>query len=146
MKLTNIIEFYELGTRYQKAVYLDALSDIITIAEKLKLHARKLEDDIKSTLIKYGYAEIKINTVFNPPWTTDWITDHAKDKLREYGIVPPEHSTIDKSWLTGKTKALACPRCKSKNTALVSQFGSTSCKALYKCLDCLEPFDYLKCI
>ena len=107
---------------------------------------KQMEDDIHTTLKKYGFKEVKINTVFNPPWTTDWITDHAKEKLRAYGIVPPEHTTVDKSWLTGRSKILACPRCKSTNTTLVSQFGSTSCKALYKCNDCLEPFDYLKCI
>lgn len=107
---------------------------------------KQMEDDIKSTLRKNGFEKIKITTVYSPPWTTDWLSEHAKDKLRAYGIAPPEHSTQDKSWLSGKTKIVHCPRCKSPHTKLISQFGSTACKALYQCEECLEPFDYFKCI
>lgn len=107
---------------------------------------KQIEDDVRKKLQENGFINIKINTVFSPPWTTDWITPEAKEKLRKYGIAPPEHSSIDKSWLTGKPKIVACPRCKSQNTKLISQFGSTACKALYQCQDCLEPFDYFKCI
>ena len=107
---------------------------------------KQIEDDVRKKLSENGFTNITINTIFSPPWTTDWITTEAKEKLRQYGIAPPEHSTEDKSWLTGKTKTIACPRCKSQNTKLVSQFGSTACKALYQCQDCLEPFDYFKCI
>lgn len=107
---------------------------------------KQIEDDVKKKLKENGFENIKINTVFSPPWTTDWITPEAKEKLRLYGIAPPEHTTEDKSWLTGKHKSISCPRCKSTNTKLISQFGSTACKALYQCQDCLEPFDYFKCI
>jgi len=107
---------------------------------------KQIEDDVRKKLSDNGITNITINTIFSPPWTTDWITPEAKEKLRKYGIAPPEHTTEDKSWLTGKTKTIACPRCKSQNTKLISQFGSTACKALYQCLDCLEPFDYFKCI
>ena len=107
---------------------------------------KQIEDDVRKKLSENGFTNITINTIFSPPWTTDWITSEAKEKLRKYGIAPPEHSTEDKSWLTGKTKTIACPRCKSQNTKLISQFGSTACKALYQCQDCLEPFDYFKCI
>lgn len=107
---------------------------------------KQIEDDIRKKLKENGFNNIKINTVFSPPWTTDWITPEAKEKLRQYGIAPPEHSTVDKSWLTGKPKTVSCPRCKSTNTKLISQFGSTACKALYQCQDCMEPFDYFKCI
>ncbi len=107
---------------------------------------KQIEDDVRKKLTENGFVNITINTVFSPPWTTDWITPEAKEKLRAYGIAPPEHSTEDKSWLTGKIKSIACPRCKSQNTKLISQFGSTACKALYQCQDCLEPFDYFKCI
>ena len=103
---------------------------------------KQIEDDVRKKLTENGFVNISINTIFSPPWTTDCITPEAKEKLRKYGIAPPEHSTEDKSWLTGKTKAIACPRCKSQNTKLISQFGSTACKALYQCQDCLEPFDY----
>lgn len=107
---------------------------------------KQIEDDVRKKLSENGFKNITINTIFSPPWTTDWITPEAKEKLRIYGIAPPEHSTEDKSWLTGKTKTIACPRCKSQNTKLISQFGSTACKALYQCQDCLDPFDYFKCI
>ena len=107
---------------------------------------KQIEDDVKAVLKKEGFDQVTVKTVFDPPWTTDWIPDAAKEKLRQYGIAPPEHTTQDKSWLTGKTKTVLCPRCKSANTQLISQFGSTACKALYQCKDCLEPFDYFKCI
>ena len=107
---------------------------------------QQIEADVRKKLTEHGFTSISIQTIFSPPWTTDWITPHAKEKLRQYGIAPPETTTEDKSWLTGKTKQIACPRCKSTNTKLISQFGSTACKALYQCNDCLEPFDYFKCI
>ncbi len=107
---------------------------------------QQMEDDIKAVLKQNGISAIKITTVYSPAWTTDWIPEEAKEKLRIYGIAPPEKTTEDKSWLTGKSKIILCPRCKSKNTKLISQFGSTACKALYQCQDCLEPFDYFKCI
>ncbi len=107
---------------------------------------KQIEDDVRKKLSENGFTTIDIKTIFSPPWTTDWITPEAKEKLRKYGIAPPENSTEDKSWLTGKVKNIACPRCKSLNTKLISQFGSTACKALYQCQDCQEPFDYFKCI
>jgi len=107
---------------------------------------KQIEDDVRKKLAEHGFTQIKISTVFSPPWTTDWITPEAKQRLNTYGIAPPEHTTEDKSWLTGKEKIITCPRCSSKHTKLISQFGSTACKALYQCQDCLEPFDYFKCI
>lgn len=107
---------------------------------------KQIEDDIRAKLSENGFNQVNINTIYSPPWTTDWITEEAKEKLRAYGIAPPEHTTQDKSWITGIEKTVVCPRCKSKNTKLISQFGSTACKALYQCQDCLEPFDYFKCI
>jgi len=107
---------------------------------------KQMEDDIVATLKKMGIENITIKMVYSPPWTTDWLSDDAKERLREYGIAPPQESTGDKSFITGKTKQIKCPRCGSLDTVLVSQFGSTACKALYKCKDCLEPFDYFKCI
>jgi ring-1,2-phenylacetyl-CoA epoxidase subunit PaaD len=107
---------------------------------------KQMEDDIGRKLRAAGFEEVKIKTVYSPPWTTDWLSEEAKLKLQKYGIAPPEEKTTDKSFLTGKHKDVTCPRCKSKNTVMVSQFGSTACKALYKCGDCLEVFDYFKCI
>ncbi len=107
---------------------------------------KQMEDDIINTLKAKGIEQVKIKTVYTPAWTTDWISPDAKEKLRKYGIAPPQESTTDKSFITGKTKQIKCPRCGSLHTEMVSQFGSTACKALYKCKDCLEPFDYFKCI
>ncbi len=107
---------------------------------------KQMEADVKKKLVEKGFEEVKITTIFHPAWTTDWMSADARQKLQDYGIAPPEESTSDKSFLTNKPKFITCPRCKSKNTVMVSQFGSTACKALYKCNECLEAFDYFKCI
>ncbi len=107
---------------------------------------KQMEDDVRNKLLELGFDDIKLSIIYNPPWTTDWLSAEAKLKLQKYGIAPPEESTTDKSFLTGKKKNITCPHCKSTNTVMVSQFGSTACKALYKCNDCLEAFDYFKCI
>ncbi len=104
-----------------------------------------IEDDIKSALSEAGY-NVDVKTVLDPPWTTEWMSENGKKKLEEYGIAPPNTETSDKRTLFGKAPEVRCPHCKSMNTNLVSQFGSTPCKSLYKCTDCLEPFDYFKCI
>lgn len=98
----------------------------------------------KLELLKVKSYEIKMQ--FDPAWTTDWITEEAKEKLRNYGIAPPAHKTKDKNILLGKKQRVECPRCKTKETELVSQFGSTACKAMYRCISCLEPFEYFKCL
>lgn len=98
---------------------------------------------IKVALIKEGFPTAKVIRQISPAWTTDWMTDAGKDKLKSYGIAPPSGKTFDKNYL--ENLVVECPLCRSKNTKLISQFGSTSCKALYQCNDCLEPFDYFKC-
>ncbi len=103
-----------------------------------------IEINIRATLQEQGYDNVKVTTVLSPAWTTDWMTKAGKQKLKEYGIAPPVGS-VDKSALFGDEKIVPCPLCGSENTRMVSQFGSTACKSLYKCNDCLEPFDYFKC-
>lgn len=83
--------------------------------------------------------------MLTPAWTTDWITDEGKEKLRAFGIAPPVGSSSKMS-LLGESEVLTCPHCGSQDTERVSEFGSTACKALYRCKECLEPFDYFKCI
>ena len=107
--------------------------------------------DIKLKLIEEGFKKIKITYTLSPPWTTDWMTESGKQKLKQYGIAPPQHisgsenkSRIDKL-LFEEDEHIECPHCNSTNTRLLSEFGSTACKALHKCLDCKEPFDYFKC-
>ena len=93
--------------------------------------------DIKLKLIEHGYKKIKITSVLSPAWTTDWMSEDGKRKLKEYGIAPPHRSD--------RVDIVICPQCHSNNTKLMSQFGSTACKALYQCNNCKEPFDYFKC-
>lgn len=88
---------------------------------------------------------VKVVTVLSPAWTTDWLSEEGRIKLKKYGIAPPEHE-VDKSVLFADPVVVPCPLCHSKNTRMVSQFGSTACKAHYQCNDCLEPFDYFKCL
>ena len=99
--------------------------------------------NIRMALIKEGFSSIKISQQLSPAWTTDWMSESGKDKLKSYGIAPPAAKTFDKNYL--ENLVVECPLCHSKNTRLISQFGSTSCKALYQCNDCKEPFDYFKC-
>jgi len=95
--------------------------------------------DIRMTLATLGFKKIKITQSLTPAWTTDWMSEAGKRKLQEYGIAPP-----DKRFSIPKD-GVECPLCHSQNTKLVSEFGSTACKALYQCNDCKEPFDYFKC-
>ena len=99
--------------------------------------------NIRIALLQNGYTNIKITQQLSPAWTTDWMTEEGKEKLKAYGIAPPVGKAIDEKYL--QQLKVECPQCHSKNTILLSQFGSTACKALYQCLDCKEPFDYFKC-
>ncbi|MFT4663221.1 MAG: ring-1,2-phenylacetyl-CoA epoxidase subunit PaaD [Polaribacter sp.] len=103
-----------------------------------------IEVNIKSALQSAGYNNILVTTVLAPAWTTDWLTEEGKRKLKAYGIAPPI-GTVNKAALLGEEANIECPQCGSTNTKIISQFGSTACKSLFKCLDCLEPFDYFKC-
>lgn len=103
-----------------------------------------IEVNIKAALQKEGIDSFDVKTVLHPPWTTDWITEEGKIKLKEYGITPPQGSA-DKRLISGDFDDIPCPRCESTNTEMISQFGSTACKSLFRCKDCLEPFDYFKC-
>ena len=110
--------------------------------------------DIETALTGKGLDKVKLERRLSPAWTTDWISAEGREKLRDYGIAPPIDGTaadgvlmkrIDR--LSGRSNlTIACPRCGSTNTEKISQFGSTPCKASYRCTDCLEPFDYFKCI
>lgn len=103
-----------------------------------------IEQSVIDALSDRGIENIRIARSLSPPWTTDWITDEGREKLREYGIAPPEKAASKRALLGGRE--IACPRCESVKTALISEFGSTACKASYRCEDCLEPFEYFKCI
>lgn len=104
-----------------------------------------IEHSIIDLLRARGIANVRLRRVLSPPWTTDWITDEGRAKLLVYGIAPPATAAGKREILGTKLK-IACPQCKSLETTQVSEFGSTPCKASYKCRDCLEPFEYFKCI
>jgi ring-1,2-phenylacetyl-CoA epoxidase subunit PaaD len=94
---------------------------------------------IRIALLENGYSDIHIEQVLSPPWTTDWMTAAGKEKLKTYGIAAPDKK------FTIPADGVECPQCNTHNTRLISAFGSTACKALYQCNECLEPFDYFKC-
>ncbi|UUX50301.1 phenylacetate-CoA oxygenase subunit PaaJ [Nisaea acidiphila] len=105
-----------------------------------------IEMMVRDAALKEGFAEVEVKTVLAPAWTTDWLSEAGREKLRGIGIAPPAESSTSKQSLLGIDPVVACPRCGSENTEILSQFGSTACKALYRCTDCAEPFDYFKCI
>ncbi|WP_109302650.1 1,2-phenylacetyl-CoA epoxidase subunit PaaD [Aquimarina sp. AU474] len=102
-------------------------------------------EDIVEAFAKEN-IEAKVSLVLSPAWTTDWITPRGRESLEEYGIAAPLEENADKEALLNNKRIVKCTNCGSVNTKLVSQFGSTACKALFKCEDCLEPFDYFKCL
>jgi ring-1,2-phenylacetyl-CoA epoxidase subunit PaaD len=99
--------------------------------------------EIELALERAGFRRPKVRTVLSPAWTTDWMSEEGRRKLRAYGVAPPQASSSRRA-LFGE-QAVACPQCGSDNTELLSEFGSTSCKALWRCKACREPFDYFKC-
>ncbi|WP_440638502.1 1,2-phenylacetyl-CoA epoxidase subunit PaaD [Bradyrhizobium sp. PUT101] len=99
--------------------------------------------EIEIALERAGFHHPKVRTVLSPAWTTDWMSEEGRRKLRAYGIAPPQASSSRRT-LFGE-QAIACPQCGSDKTELLSEFGSTSCKALWRCKACREPFDYFKC-
>jgi ring-1,2-phenylacetyl-CoA epoxidase subunit PaaD len=102
--------------------------------------------EIVLMLAKYGYDQVRVTQTLSPAWTTDWMTEQGKDKLKAYGIAPPSpRQMVCASTRFHEQEAICCPRCNSYDTHLISQFGSTPCKALYRCNHCREPFDYFKC-
>jgi ring-1,2-phenylacetyl-CoA epoxidase subunit PaaD len=102
-------------------------------------------DDIKKALREKG-IESKINLILSPAWTTDWITPKGRLALEQYGIAAPLEPEADIEALLGNKKIVKCPQCGSQHTKMISQFGSTACKAFFQCQDCREPFDYFKCL
>lgn len=117
--------FVELAPTYSGCPALD----VIPILAKMKL-------------MEAGWEDVRVEMKLTPPWSTDWISESGKEKLSQFGIAPPDRPS-GKPDNEGRPKQ--CPQCGSTDTLLISSFGSTPCKAAYKCLTCLEPFDYFKC-
>jgi ring-1,2-phenylacetyl-CoA epoxidase subunit PaaD len=127
-KISDGIVVVEITPTYSGCPAMDVIGDDITSAFKAK-----------------GY-EAKVELILSPAWTTDWITAKGRTALEKYGIASPLDAIADKEALLGNKKVVKCPQCGSLNTKLVSQFGSTACKAFFQCEACLEPFDYFKCL
>jgi ring-1,2-phenylacetyl-CoA epoxidase subunit PaaD len=105
-----------------------------------------IRTNIRMALLEKGFSDVRIITVLSPAWTTDWMSEAGKQKLEAYGIAPPMPTqTVCRLAMFSREEAIQCPHCHSYHTTMISEFGSTACKALYRCEDCKEPFDYFKC-
>jgi ring-1,2-phenylacetyl-CoA epoxidase subunit PaaD len=105
-----------------------------------------IEQSVQRALARAGFDDVRLERVLSPPWTTRWISQAGRQKLLNYGIAPPAEEHDSKRALLGEDRPRRCPHCRSEHTERVSEFGSTPCKALYRCIDCREPFEYFKCI
>ena len=142
-----VLSVFDLGVIRKVEIIEDTISITITPTYSGCPAMYTIEADIKQKLNENGFEKIEINTTLSPPWTTDWINPEALQKLEDYGISPPVKGTADKGELfNSEPKNIRCPQCKSIDTKVINMFGSTACKALYKCNNCLEPFEYFKCI
>ena len=140
-----VLTVVDLGVVRSVSVKNNSIHIIITPTYSGCPAMKVIEEDILSLLKEHGHENVSIELVLAPAWTTDWISEKGRKNLKEYGIAPPADE-VDKSVLFAEPPVIQCPICDSKNTKMVSQFGSTACKAHYQCKDCLEPFDYFKCL
>lgn len=146
-----VITLHELGILRDVREGSDGVEVVITPTYSGCPAMEQIHDDIISTLAARGLTA-KVVTQLYPAWTTDWMDEVGKEKLRAYGIAPPQQrcsqtqvvNFMPKNAHIAQDDEVACPHCGSENTVVSSYFGSTACKALYKCLDCQEPFDYFK--
>jgi ring-1,2-phenylacetyl-CoA epoxidase subunit PaaD len=147
-----VVSLRELGILRAVREGPDGLEVVITPTYSGCPAMGQIEDDVKAALASSGLHG-RVVTQLAPAWTTDWMTEAAREKLRAYGIAPPHACASEKSGSANvvqfaargaKAEVVNCPQCGSANTTETSHFGSTACKALYRCLDCMEPFDYFK--
>lgn len=140
-----VLTINDLGIIREVKVHPDELIEVVITPTYTGCPAmHTIEVNIRAALQEQGFDKVKVTTVLSPAWTTDWLSEDGKRKLKEYGIAPPIGSA-NKNSLLGEESEIPCPCCSSTNTRMVSQFGSTACKALFQCRECLEPFDYFKC-
>ena len=145
-----VISVVDLGI--VRAVRLEGEACVVTITPTYSgcPAMQVIADSVSAALNAHGIEDVRIESRLSPAWTTDWMSEAGKAALKGYGIAPPVQQAIDISGLHAGIRRraapdVACPHCGSPHTQLTSEFGSTPCKALYKCLDCREPFDYFKC-
>jgi len=140
-----VLSVVDLGVARQVEVNEQSITITITPTYSGCPAMKTMEDDIRKKLSDHHIENVTINTVLSPAWTTDWLSEKGRIKLKEYGIAPPEHE-VDKSVLFSEPTKVPCPKCGAIDTRMVSQFGSTACKAHYQCNTCKEPYDYFKCL
>ena len=140
-----VLSVVDLGVARQVEVNEQSITITITPTYSGCPAMKTMEDDIRKKLSDHHIENVTINTVLSPAWTTDWLSENGRRKLKEYGIAPPENE-VDKSVLFSEPTKVPCPKCGSTDTRMVSQFGSTACKAHYQCNTCKEPYDYFKCL
>ncbi|RTM12785.1 MAG: phenylacetate-CoA oxygenase subunit PaaJ [Bradyrhizobiaceae bacterium] len=138
-----VLSIADLGVLREVAVDGDHVEVAITPTYSGCPAMNMIALEIELALERAGFHQPKVRTVLSPAWTTDWMSEEGRQKLRAYGIAPPQASSSRRA-LFG-AQAVACPQCGSEDTELLSEFGSTSCKALWRCKSCREPFDYFKC-
>ena len=138
-----VLSIVDLGVLRSVEVEGDCVRVAITPTYSGCPAMRMIELSLEAALRGAGIEQFRIETVLSPAWTTDWLSDEGRRKLREFGIAPPAGSAPRRA-LFG-ADAVSCPRCGSADTERLSEFGSTACKALYRCRQCREPFDYFKC-
>ena len=140
-----VLSVVDLGIVRQVSVSADGIEIEVAPTYSGCPATEVIEKSIVDCLVDRGVDNVELKRVLSPPWTTAWISDTGRDKLRAYGIAPPQDNAGKRS-VVDSVRTIACPRCSATTTTLVSEFGSTPCKASYKCDACLEPFEYFKCI
>ncbi len=141
-----VLTVLDLGIVREVQIKNDQIEIIITPTYSGCPAMDAISIDIKFKLIEAGYKNVKVISVLSPAWTTDWMSEDGKQKLKAYGIAPPNaKQQVCRNDLFAPNEAVQCPHCNSYHTSRISEFGSTACKALYQCDDCKEPFDYFKC-
>lgn len=141
-----VLSILDLGIVRDVKVEEDQVEIVITPTYSGCPAMDAIQIDMRLRLMEHEIRKVNITTVLSPAWTTDWMSEEGKRKLKEYGIAPPNpKQQVCRQDLFVQDEAVACPRCGSYHTQRISEFGSTACKALYQCSDCGEPFDYFKC-
>lgn len=143
-----VLNIVEMGIARDVSVEGDEVTVKITPTYSGCPAMSAIEKEIKVKLVEKGVDHFEVKKDFSETWTTDWMTEDAKAKLKDYGIAPPGKTSSDDNFLKSlkSTKVIPCPYCESLDTELQSEFGSTACKAQYYCHDCDEPFEHFKCI
>lgn len=141
-----VLTILDLGIVREVRVNADGIEIVITPTYSGCPAMDMIATNIRMELMAAGYKNISIKNVLSPAWTTEWMTQSGKQKLKAYGIAPPsDKPQVCNNNLFAAHEAIQCPQCNSYHTHRISEFGSTACKALYQCDDCKEPFDYFKC-